>query len=210
MKFEAVVFDLFGTLVAPYERWPELIPSFCRVLHAEPDSFDRAWSGTAIDRDMGGYQSAKAALRHCVEQLGLAATDELLAEAAALQRHNSRLALERVRPRMLELLASLRESGYRLGLISNCDNDTMEVWPETPFAALFDNAVFSSDAGIMKPDPRIYRLVCDRLGVPPERAIFVDDNPDFVRGAEAIGMTGVWCPDAESAVRDLCAVLAPG
>src|SRR4051794_34325243 len=149
MTIEAVVFDLFGALVEPYERWPELIPSFCRLLQAEPGSFDPVWSGTAAGRDVGEFRTAEAALRHCVDQLGLTATDDLLVEAAALQLHNLHLVLGRVRPQMLDAVTSLKESGYRLGLISNCDNDAVVVWPETPFASLFDVTVFSSDAGIM-------------------------------------------------------------
>src|SRR5262245_10523862 len=118
MPIDAVIFDLFGTLVEPYVRWPELISSFCRVLQTDPESFDRAWSATADGRDVGVLRTATEALRHSLDQLGVSASDELLAEASAFQMHNIRLSLSLVRPEMLQLVMSLKEAGYPIGLIS--------------------------------------------------------------------------------------------
>src|SRR5262249_35611995 len=112
MPIDAVIFDLFGTLVEPYVRWPELIPSFCRVLGTDPESFDRAWSATADRRDIGSLRTAVDALSHSLDQLGLSASDELIADAAAFQMHNIRLSLNCVRPEMLQLVITLKDSGY--------------------------------------------------------------------------------------------------
>ncbi|MFN8531927.1 MAG: HAD family phosphatase [Dehalococcoidia bacterium] len=201
--YRAVIFDLFGTLVAPYQRWPELIPGFATLLEIDASSFDLAWTSTAVGRDTGGFRTAELAVEHCVQQLGLAATRDQIARAAALQQHNVRLALTQTRPEMLHVLTLLREQGYRTGLISNCDNETVVLWPETPFLSAFDATVFSCDMGLMKPDPRIYALASERLGVPPSQTVFIDDNEEFVAAAEAVGMRGIICRDSQTAVDEL-------
>jgi putative hydrolase of the HAD superfamily len=62
--------------------------------------------------------------------------------------------------------------------------------------------------GAAKPDPAVYRLVCARLGVPPERAVFVDDREQAVAGARAVGMTGVLFGSTAQVVADVEALLA--
>ncbi len=204
--YRAVIFDLFGTLVAPYQRWPELIPGFATLLEIDANIFDHKWTSTAVGRDTGGFRTAELAIEHCVQQLGLAATRDQVARAAALQQHNVRLALTQTRPEMLRVLKLLREQRYRTGLISNCDNDTVVLWPETPFLSAFDATIFSCDVGMMKPDPRIYTLACERLGVPPSQAVFIDDNEEFVAAAETVGMRGIICRDPQTALDALQAV----
>jgi HAD superfamily hydrolase (TIGR01509 family) len=58
-----------------------------------------------------------------------------------------------------------------------------------------------------KPDPRIYLLTCDRLGVRPEQAVFLDDRPDFVEGALETGMRAILYEDNDQAFGDLEAAL---
>ena len=58
-----------------------------------------------------------------------------------------------------------------------------------------------------KPDPRIYRLTCDRLGVRPEQAVFLDDQPDFVEGALETGMRAILFEDNDQAIAELEAAL---
>jgi putative hydrolase of the HAD superfamily len=93
---------------------------------------------------------------------------------------------------VLPVLEELRERGLRLGLISNCSSEVGELWDGSRFAGLFDAVVLSADVGLCKPDPRIYGLALERLGVEPGEAIFVGDGEsDELVGAEAVGMTAV-------------------
>ncbi|MCW2679838.1 MAG: hypothetical protein JWM62_1239 [Frankiales bacterium] len=79
-----------------------------------------------------------------------------------------------------------RAAGLRSGLLSNAGGPARPEWAE-----LFDAVVLSGVAGVGKPDPAAYRLVAQRLGVAPERCLFVDDLRRNVLGAAAAGMTGV-------------------
>jgi putative hydrolase of the HAD superfamily len=96
------------------------------------------------------------------------------------------------RPDALETLAELRRRGHLLGLISVCSQDVPHVWDETPFAGALDEVVFSCDVGVSKPDPRIYEIACERLGVAPAGCVFVGDGAnDELPGAERAGMTAL-------------------
>ena len=93
---------------------------------------------------------------------------------------------------VLETLRKLRERGFRLGMISVCSEEVAELWEETPFAGLFDSTVFSCSVGLRKPDPAIYRLALDELGVEANEALFVGDGAnDELAGAERVGIRAV-------------------
>jgi putative hydrolase of the HAD superfamily len=123
--------------------------------------------------------------------LELGAEEDAAEELAALRLESTRPLLK-PRPGTLETLAELRRRGYALGLITVCSEDVERLWEETPFADMFDAAVFSCSVGLRKPDPRIYHLALDELGVDPGEAIFVGDGAnDELAGAERVGMRAV-------------------
>jgi putative hydrolase of the HAD superfamily len=77
-------------------------------------------------------------------------------------------------------------------MISACTAEVPEVWDQTPFGGLFDSTVFSSSVGVSKPDPRIYEVACEELGVAPADCLFVGDGAnDELPGAERVGMTAL-------------------
>ena len=69
--------------------------------------------------------------------------------------------------------------------------------------ALFDMVVESSVEGIRKPDPAIYRLACERLGVEPAACVFLDDLGINLKPARAMGMHTIKVVDEDQAIRDL-------
>jgi putative hydrolase of the HAD superfamily len=89
---------------------------------------------------------------------------------------------------MTDLVRTLRAAGLRTGLLSNSwGND----YPADLLAELFEVVVISEDVGLRKPDEPIYRLLLDRLELPAERVVFVDDFTANVRTAQSIGMHGI-------------------
>ena len=69
--------------------------------------------------------------------------------------------------------------------------------------AIFDATVISGDVGLHKPEPEIYELGAERIGVPPAACIFVDDLRENVAGAEAVGMTAVLHRDPAETIAEL-------
>jgi putative hydrolase of the HAD superfamily len=95
---------------------------------------------------------------------------------------------------MVELVRALRAGDVRTSIITNNIREFGAAWRAMiPVDELFDDVVDSCEVGVRKPDPAIYRLACERLGVEPERALFVDDHQGNVVGARAIGMGAIWC-----------------
>ncbi|MFC2011867.1 HAD family hydrolase [Chloroflexota bacterium] len=77
----------------------------------------------------------------------------------------------------------------KLGLISNCSPETPVIWEDTSFPPLFNVTVFSSSAGVKKPDPRIYQLAVERLVVNPESCLYIGDgDSNELTGALSAGM----------------------
>jgi REG-2-like HAD superfamily hydrolase len=92
-------------------------------------------------------------------------------------------------PDALEVLAAIRERGYRTGLISNWDERLPDLLVQMGLADGLDPIVVSCEVGWEKPDPRIFRHALDLAGVPPERALMVgDDEVADIEGASAVGM----------------------
>jgi putative hydrolase of the HAD superfamily len=100
-----------------------------------------------------------------------------------------RLFLWELQETMIEAVATVRRAGVKTGLLSNSWGTSL--YPEARLAELFDDVVLSGVVGLRKPDPAIFRLAAKRLGVRPERCVFVDDHPGHLEAARREGMVGV-------------------
>jgi|TARA_B100000809_G_scaffold262726_1_gene314329 putative hydrolase of the HAD superfamily len=129
--------------------------------------------------------------RHICREIGVEADPRQIARAVELRLEYLRSILL-PRDHTVETLTELKASGYRLGLISDCSSEVPLLWPETPFAALLDGAIFSCEVKLTKPDPSIYRMVCDSLEVAPDRCLYVGDGGSSeLTGAVEFGMDPV-------------------
>ena len=91
----------------------------------------------------------------------------------------------------VELIRALRPS-YRTAVLSNADITLRSRLSDgLGIVSLFDEIVCSAEVGCAKPEPEIYALACNRLGLPPAACVFVDDNESNVRAADAVGIRGV-------------------
>jgi putative hydrolase of the HAD superfamily len=148
-----------------------------------PEEFEERWFGEL---------SALRETGPLVDALGdFDASPEVVEEIVSMRRAVTEQGLLPA-PGTLETISELRARGLLIGLITVCTDDVPDLWPETPFHGLFDAEVFSCSVGLRKPDPRIYLLACEQLGVEPGEAIFVGDGAnDELAGAERVGMTAV-------------------
>jgi putative hydrolase of the HAD superfamily len=102
---------------------------------------------------------------------------------------------------MLAAVKGARAQGIRTGLISNSMGEGR--YDRAAFPDLFDGVVISGEVGLHKPQPEIFRLGCERIGLAPEDCVFVDDLRENCEGAEAVGMTAVLHRGAERTVPEL-------
>jgi putative hydrolase of the HAD superfamily len=100
---------------------------------------------------------------------------------------------------MVEAVRRAKAAGLKTGLISNSWGDRGQY----DNLDMFDGVVISGDVGVNKPDPAIFRLGAERIGVRPEDCVFVDDLRENCEGAEAVGMTAILHRGADSTLPEL-------
>lgn len=119
-----------------------------------------------------------------------------------------------VRPRMLDVLKICKEH-FKVACITNnvAPSDGVALVPDPDRAArvtealsLFDLVIESSVEGIRKPDPRIYTRTCERLGVSPDKAVFLDDLGINLKPARALGMQTIKVVSEAQAIRELAEI----
>ncbi len=90
---------------------------------------------------------------------------------------------------MFTALRRARAAGLKTGLISNSWGRGR--YDRSTFGELFDGVVISGEVGLHKPQPQIFELGAERVSLPPEACVFVDDLRENCEGAEAVGMVAV-------------------
>jgi putative hydrolase of the HAD superfamily len=191
VTFEAVVFDLFGTLVPEFSRsdFYDSVRRMAEMLGADAGRFEAEWRSTALERQTGGFATVEDNVRSICASLGIEPSKDAVDRALGV-----RLGLYRrwFHPRVgaLETLAELRARRYPIGLISMCAPDAPAMWRASSLAPLVDFEVFSSEVGLRKPDAAIYRCAADGLGVDPLGCLYCGDGAyRELSGAAAVGMT---------------------
>ncbi len=218
MTIEAVIWDFGGVLTdSPFvafnrfEAERGLPRDFLRSVNAR-NHLDNAWARferSEIDLDAfdTAFREESAALGHPVDGK---AVISLLAR--------------RLRPEMVNALKACK-ARLKVGCITNnvaAGEGPTRVLGEgsgdggggaalaeavAGVFALFDHVIESSRAGLRKPDPRIYRLACDALGVLPENAVYLDDLGINLKPARELGMTTIKVTDPDAALAELEAVV---
>jgi len=110
-----------------------------------------------------------------------------------------------------EMLAVARRlrPGYRTAILTNNVREYGDFWRELVDAdESFDHVLDSSDLGMRKPEPQIFLHACEVVGIEPTEGVFLDDHPDNIAGAEAVGLHAIHVADHEGAIEALAELLA--
>ena len=110
---------------------------------------------------------------------------------------------------LLARITSLRAEGYRTALVTNSFREfrpTLEELLDLP--KLFDVVVDSSQVGARKPSARLFEILLDRLDLPADRVLFLDDFAGNIAGARAAGLRTIHVTDVQAALAELDAVLS--
>jgi HAD superfamily hydrolase (TIGR01549 family) len=90
----------------------------------------------------------------------------------------------------VDTVVELKQAGYRIGVVSNAEGRVAHDLDTAGFKGLFETVVDSHRVGVEKPDPKIFRIALERMGVGSEKAIYVGDVPAVdVEGARAAQLT---------------------
>ena len=214
MTYTTVIFDFGGVITAsPFEAFNRLEEE-----RGLPRDFVRRVN--AINPDGNAWAKFERA------EIDAAAFDTLFAEEARALGH----ALEgeavlaviagAVRPAMVAALDTLADRGFTIACITNNvpggkmgirgAGMTRSEEAASEVAAImvrFEHVIESSKAGVRKPDPRIYQMMCEKLGVEPGECIYLDDLGINCKPAAQLGMHAIKVTSGEQALADLSAVL---
>jgi epoxide hydrolase-like predicted phosphatase len=92
---------------------------------------------------------------------------------------------------LLSLITSLRARGVQIGLLSNNSLELLDMLADNKLNNLFDDLIISAQIGILKPDPRAYHAILEKLGASAGQALFIDDARVNIEGALAVGMAAI-------------------
>ena len=106
---------------------------------------------------------------------------------------------------MVSAVRAAKAAGVKTGLISNSIGAGR--YDRSQFPEMYDGVVISAEVGMHKPQPEIYRLGAERVGLSPEECVFVDDLRENCEGAEAVGMTAVLHRGADTTIPRVEALL---
>lgn len=207
-KIEAILWDFGGVLTSsPFEAFNELEkqvgapPDFIRQINAtDPDT--NAWAqfeSSAISLDEFDLKFAAESEARGYRIMG---RDVI----ARLSGH--------LRPRMVEVLKTCKQH-FKVACITNnvkagsgpgMSQNAAKAERIAEVMALFDVLVESSEEGVRKPNPRIYQIACERLGVAAENAVFLDDLGINLKPARALGMQTIKVLNESQAIDDLAQI----
>ncbi|HSX43983.1 MAG TPA: HAD family phosphatase [Candidatus Saccharimonadales bacterium] len=109
----------------------------------------------------------------------------------------------RVQRKLVKFAAELRERGVKTAVLSNMVTPVAFVFRHSPELKQFDPVIISCDVGMRKPDPEIYQLMLEKLGLPAEECIFVDNRADNVEAAKKLGMHIIQDHDTAQIIKEI-------
>ncbi|MCH8049391.1 HAD-IA family hydrolase [Patescibacteria group bacterium] len=183
MKYEVILFDLWGTLVD--FRLPELEALAKKARREIGDErweivrqHFNAWHRKDIDH--------KGFMQQLLSEVNLNNNEAELVEAWIAYGGF------KLFPETIEVLSWLKENNFKLGLVSNSPQSTMQHFKDFGLDTFFDELSFSFELGFMKPEKEIFQDALRKLEIKPSQALMIGDSLDKdVEAAEAVGIDGL-------------------
>ena len=203
---DAVIFDLGGVMTEPlFRNRHDVDPAYVNLVAFFLNEFRDHYHLTTGAHDlhlleMGHISDDEFFDRMCARyaEAGNDAIDPRVAQKVIFGRGMVASSA------MADAVRQVKDAGYKTALLTNISRGGERFWRDLfPVEDLFDVVVDSSRVGMRKPDPRIYALTCERLGVEPDRCLFIDDLECNVQAAASLGMQVIQCLDPVDAADEV-------
>ena len=198
---QALVVDFGGVLTTSVV---ESFAAFCRSHGIEPEVLKRILSlegANSTDHPLHLVETGQWEVTDFNDHLSRGLSEGLEEPIDANGLKERLFAEVRPEPAMVMAVKKVRDSGFSTALLSNSWG--ADGYPRETFADLFDVVVLSGEVGLRKPHADIYRLTAERLAIPIEACVFVDDLKVNVEGAEAAGMRAIHHRDPSDTVAEI-------
>jgi putative hydrolase of the HAD superfamily len=198
MPIRAAIFD-YGQVLCNQE--PAAHRRLVQLTGLDPDAFERLYWRDRRAYDLGHVDGA-GFWTGFARDAGLAFTPTQITELI----ENDVLMWTSINQPMLAWAEALHQAGLLTAILSNMGPEVLRAMrQEFAWLAQFDQLTWSCELGIAKPDPAIYQFTCDKLGVRPNEAFFLDDNPDNIHAAEVFGFEALQFRNIAQLRHDLAA-----
>ncbi|WP_422657613.1 HAD family hydrolase [Paenibacillus sp. EC2-1] len=192
MTIKAVFFDLFETLVTEFSeniRISKRNYDYMNILGLSNEDFKKEWRIRRERRMAGVFSDYPSVLRDILSSRGLKDDIEAIDFLHQERIKEKCIPFRNIHSEITDLLTYIKSKGIKIGLISNCTEEEVRYWNGSALTPYFDDAIFSFEVGLAKPDQRIYELACERLLVKPSESIFVGDGGSSeLEGAARAGL----------------------
>jgi putative hydrolase of the HAD superfamily len=203
-RIEAVISDFGGVLTTP------LIESYTAVQESSGVPMEALGKAMAAIMDRDGshplfeLETGRLSETRFLDELSSELTGQLGREVS-MHDFGHRF-FENLHPneRMLDFMRGLRDQGYKLGICTNNVREWEPLWrAKVPVDEIFSVVVDSAFVGARKPEPRIYEITLERLGVPAQAALLIDDIELNCTAARDLGLRAVWFRDTDQAIAEI-------
>jgi putative hydrolase of the HAD superfamily len=203
-RIEAVISDFGGVLTTP------LIESYAAVQAASGVPLDALGMAMAAMAERNGsnplfeLEIGRLSEVDFLDGLGRELSGQL-GRPVSMQDFGQRF-FEHLHPNepLIAYMRGLRDQGYKLGICTNNVREWEPLWrAKLPVDEIFSVVVDSAFVGSRKPEPRIYEITLERLGVPAQAALMIDDVELNCTAARELGMRAVWFRDTEQAIAEV-------
>lgn len=207
-QIEAVISDFGGVLTSP------LLDSFMAFQNSSGISLEALGGAIAVvTRERGAnplfeLETGRMSERQFLDSLSAVLSSQL-GRTVELHGFGERYfeGLEPNQP-LIEHMRQLRSRGYRMAICTNNVREWEPLWrSKLPVDEIFDVVVDSAFVGSRKPEPRIYEITLERLGVPAHAALLIDDVELNCTAAAELGIHTVWFRSTEQAIEEIEAAL---
>ena len=191
MKYKAVIFDLFETLVTEWGHKKYTKNELCSDLGIARSEFDLYWDEREEERYTGAL-TFEESIEYVCERCGKCADKSVIHNIIDKRVKTKSVCFDHIIPEVFEMLSYLKSNGLKTAIISNCSSEEVTVLKDSALYTSFDEVILSYEVNKKKPDPCIYIEAAQRLGLEPADCIFVGDGgSNELIGAKNVGMTAV-------------------
>jgi epoxide hydrolase-like predicted phosphatase len=200
-KYKALVVDFGGVLTTSLQ---DSFVMFAEALGIELQDLVRvalrAYSG-GTDTLVVAFETGAISDEEFSQQFAARLTEETGVEVDATDLVARMFGGMKLEEAMLEAVAAAKRAGFKTALLSNSWG--LGGYPRNRLAEIMDVVVISGEVGMRKPDPEIFTFTTDKLDLPAEACVFVDDHPGHLKAAQEAGMVTVLHREPDRTIPEL-------
>jgi putative hydrolase of the HAD superfamily len=192
----AVIFDYGNVLSAPQGRAE--VETMTSILNVSADHFRRAYWRFRLSYDEAELDDVSY-WQQVARDLARSLSGDQIATLVEVDGQS----WSYPDPVLPQWARAVRATGIKTALLSNMPTSVRDHILRCDWLPRFDQRIFSCDVRFAKPAEEIFRHCLKGLGVDPQEVLFLDDRPENIQAAEALGLHGIVCKTADQAARDI-------